>query len=300
MIDPSLLGLGARSVVPWSGRCPLCSLVLTGARSMQHIATISESATQDTFVRRTAMKRTMAMCSVVVVILAGLLTFFIVLLALSHMEDAGTSNRYVPTTTVVPLLSGSETWPTAAATYHQRVLVLGLVTDRSKCFLCPLNSSLAVFEVHSESPLLWNRPWSPEAEFTPPPPEVFYFDGILCYAWKRHPELDDARGDVFTYVCNEWVASQVTSPGGLVRQNRLYWPRFVRVHKGTLGRPTFTADTDLQNKFESALPASNSHTLLDGLEVTARRPFVFQTACTCGFSATLTWGTTLTTLEHTG
>jgi hypothetical protein len=55
-------------------------------------------------------------------------------------------------------------------------------------------------------------------------PEQSWPDKAFCYSAKAHPELAGTTNDlVVTYAANSWEFSNV------VRDARLYWPRFVRV-----------------------------------------------------------------------
>ena len=70
------------------------------------------------------------------------------------------------------------------------------------------------------------NPWGPwsKATIVYRCPEATWGDGIFCYAAKAHPMLSTAPNElIVTYAAN------ATNPETLLNDDRLYWPRFVRV-----------------------------------------------------------------------
>src|SRR5262249_29772352 len=105
----------------------------------------------------------------------------------------------------------------------------GMATEGSVTFLPRLNRYVCVYSEAGLSPnILARTAEEPEGPWSDPVklyscPEAGWDKNIFCYAAKAHPELCGENELLITYAANSFDFGQV------VRDSRLYWPKFVRV-----------------------------------------------------------------------
>ncbi len=114
----------------------------------------------------------------------------------------------------------------------------GAATEMSVSYLPLLKAFVAVYTHCGLSPrVLARKAPRPEGPWGSPLdlwscPETAWNERYFCYAGKAHPELATHRNEmVISYACNS------SDLDDLVREPRLYWPRFVRI--------VFDGDLDL-------------------------------------------------------